>query len=160
MTKEVDYSKRQINYLTNLFNEHSYFSDSHISKNKLKSRMEFLFKNALESKFTNNEILKISLVYLSKILKKLNNKICHKKFKCVFVSTIFLAIQQTICDVDLSLEDIYEHFNLFVHYIHLEDLEKWFNNSLIVLNFDVPQRQLNRLELSNELFIFSFWRST
>ena len=40
-------------------------------------------------------------------------------------------------NTDIYVEEIYDEFHLFVHYIHLEDLEKWINNSLIVLNFDL-----------------------
>eukprot|EP01080_Neovahlkampfia_damariscottae_P002542 gene2542-3504_t len=133
----TDTTNTQINYLSTLFHEHSYLGKSHITEKKLMQRTIYLFKTALESKFVNTTIIETAFVYFTKILQILNDKICDKKFKCIFVACMYLSLFQSMNEEEYTLIEIYEKLNLYVHYITLEELEKWLTKSLLVLNMDL-----------------------
>eukprot|EP01080_Neovahlkampfia_damariscottae_P012045 gene12045-5441_t len=131
-----------------------YFSnvnrESHLTKMKQKQRANYFFEITMKSKLFDDPSISVALVYLSKILKRLNDKISDKKFICLLLSCLYHAYNGGL-DEYISIKDLYNEFHVFVHYITFKEAENWVTHSLLALDCDLSVSEEDLLLLQKNV---------
>ena len=125
--------EQQMKVLQSLFHRYGYLGESHLTPKKLQQRTEYFFKTTLESKLFDETTINIAFIYMKKILKRLNDKLSDKRFKCLMLSCFYYSYNGRYQN-HITLKEFYESLNVFVHYITLEEAEKWKINSYFALD--------------------------
>eukprot|EP01080_Neovahlkampfia_damariscottae_P005476 gene5476-9294_t len=127
--------------LMQLFNDTSYYGESHLSSDKVAKRLLFLFKRTLKDDiFEEERMLETSFFFLEVILSKLKRKIPHQHFISVYINCLYLGYS-SYCPEKHTLEDFYHYFDLYIHYVALEDLHRWQKSALVILGVENDKNQ-------------------
>jgi hypothetical protein len=122
--------------LKDLFQNHSFVKESHLKKETILKRTYHMFETCVNSKILDDFTLRLSMFYFKKILKNYNEKIDDVKFKSLFVVSLYFSLNFVEVG-SFTLTELYQDFDLYVQYISIEEIRKYRDEAVSLLNFDL-----------------------